>query len=361
MADLIGQTSVSDDNVIAVPPGGQAQDQIYVFFLIRSDTGDVGPAAGWSLVANGFSSGPSPDAYTVIWKKLWAGETTVNLGNSPSEIKEAVCQVWRGLKNQASDDLTGNEGLSSPALAPAVFSTASNDLCFTVAFCYDAQSNITSPNLVGPFTTAFSGVHLRIDYAILGVPGTYLTTLSPPPFDFDPQYEWDTGNAGVLSLAVVTERTVAIWELPALEWTAEILSSVVVPPTATTQRFDAGLGSRYWLLLQLSDSGDELRSKTVKDPYVIAKSTNQTIRGYRVDVGREIDVQAMEDGDRLSGASRALSIPDTSHVVQCPMRKMSLSNASMHTMRIEGDDTGQSTRDRIDQITYQIARQGVRR
>jgi len=146
-----------------------------------------------------------------------------------------------------------------------------------------------------------------------------------------------------------------------VELMTPFVDTPVITTSASTMRFDAGLGSRYWLIPQLSDSGQELRTKVVKDPYVIGKCTNMTIRGYRFDVGQAINVQAMEDGERLAGASRALPVPDTTEVTQSPMRKMNLANASMHTMRIEGDDTGQETRDRIDQICYQIGGQGVRR
>ncbi len=151
------------------------------------------------------------------------------------------------------------------------------------------------------------------------------------------------------------------WDLPALEWSATGTVTPASGPASPTMRFDAGVGSLWYVIPQLSDSGNELRSKTVKDPYVIGRTTNGAVRGYRFDVGQEIDVQAMEDDERLNGASRSLSIPDKSHVTQSPMRKMNLSNAVMHTIRVSGDDTGQTVRDRIDQITYQIAQQGVRR
>lgn len=135
------------------------------------------------------------------------------------------------------------------------------------------------------------------------------------------------------------------------------------PPTteSSTMRFDAGNGSEWWLLAQLSDSGQELRSKVVKDPYIIGRTTNGHLRVYRFDVGQEIDIEAMEDDERLSGASRSRPIPDKSEVTQSAMIKTNVTNASMHTIRVSGDDTDQPVRDRLDQICYQIAQQGVRR
>ena len=126
-------------------------------------------------------------------------------------------------------------------------------------------------------------------------------------------------------------------------------------------RFDAGLGSQWWILAQLSDSGNELRSKVVKDPYIIGRTTNGHLRVYRADVGQEIDIEAMEDDERLLGASQSRPIPDKSHVTQSAMIRTNVSNAVMHTIRISGDDTDQPVRDRIDQICYQVAQQGVRR
>lgn len=150
----------------------------------------------------------------------------------------------------------------------------------------------------------------------------------------------------------------AIWTLPPLGWAA---SSDDVPHIAATVKVGTGNGSEWWYIPQLSDSGVELRTKTVKDPYVIGKITNGRIRGYRFDVGQEIDIAGMEDDTRLTGASNSLPIAETDHVAQCPMVRMNLKNASMHTMRISGDGRGQTTRDRVDQICYQVATQGVRR
>ena len=145
----------------------------------------------------------------------------------------------------------------------------------------------------------------------------------------------------------------------------ELMVPFVDTPTTTTEsqtmRFDAGLGSEWWVLAQLSDSGNELRTKAIKAAYVIGKVTNAQLRVYRFDVEQEIDVQAMEDDERVQGATREQSLRDTSHVTQSARKQLNVTNAVMHTIRVSGDDRNQTTRDRIDQITYEQAIQGVRR
>lgn len=131
--------------------------------------------------------------------------------------------------------------------------------------------------------------------------------------------------------------------------------------TGQTVRFGAGNGSEWWVLAQLSDSGNELRSKTIKSAYVIGKVTNANLRVYRFDVGQPIDVQAMEDDDRLAGATREQALSDTSHVTQSVRKQLNVTSAVMHTIRVSGDDRDQPTRDRVDQITYEQSIQGVRR
>lgn len=130
---------------------------------------------------------------------------------------------------------------------------------------------------------------------------------------------------------------------------------------AETQKFDAGNGSEWMLLAQLSDSGDELRSKNIKAGYVVGKVTNADFTIYPVDVGQSIDVEAMEAGTRTAGATRPQFLPDTDGVAQSPRKQVNVINAITHTVRVSGNDTGEEVRDRIDQITYEVDQQGCRR
>jgi len=146
-----------------------------------------------------------------------------------------------------------------------------------------------------------------------------------------------------------------------VELMTPFVDTPVITTSASTMRFDAGLGSEWWVLAQLSDSGNELRSKSVKAAYVIGKVTNANLRVYRFDVGQEIDVQGMEDDERLVGATRALPLTDTANVAQSARKQINVTNGVMHTIRVSGDDTGLENRDRLDQLTYEVAIQGVRR
>lgn len=126
-----------------------------------------------------------------------------------------------------------------------------------------------------------------------------------------------------------------------------------------TQRFDAGTGSSYYLVPAIVDSGDELRSKCVKPGRVTSRRTNQTIQVYGYDVDSEISVSDLEDGQNSS--TGALPLADNANVSQSPLIGVNVPNATSHTIRVAGDDTGETTRDRIDEIIYQVAQHGVRR
>jgi len=147
----------------------------------------------------------------------------------------------------------------------------------------------------------------------------------------------------------------------------QVAVEVMIPFTDTTQPkgqtqvFGRGIGSNWWVVPQLTDSGEELRSKTMKTITVTGKVTNCTVQGYGYDVGQEVKVSDLEDGVRINGATRALPVPNTVNVAQSARQPINVKNAVMTTMRIAGNDRGQATRDQIDQITAEMAIQGVRR
>lgn len=135
-----------------------------------------------------------------------------------------------------------------------------------------------------------------------------------------------------------------------------------VSTTAETMRFDAGLGSAWWLVPQITDGGDELRAKNVKSLRVTGRLTNASAMGFAYDVGQPIDVGDLEDGVRSSTRTitRPQSLPDTTDVTQSARIPINITGV-LHTVRVEGDDTGQVERDRIDEIVMEQAVQGVRR
>lgn len=130
-------------------------------------------------------------------------------------------------------------------------------------------------------------------------------------------------------------------------------------PTITTERFDAGTGSSWYIAPPITDSDEELRSKVVKSIRVTGKVTNCLAMVYGYDVSDPILVSDLEDGDNSSTGS--IGVDPTTQVAQLPREQVNVPNAVLHTVRIAGDDTGQTTRDRVDEIVAEVAVQGARR
>lgn len=130
-------------------------------------------------------------------------------------------------------------------------------------------------------------------------------------------------------------------------------------PTITTERFDAGTGSSWYIAPPITDSGDELRSKVVKAIRPTGKVTNCLAMVYGYDVSDPILTTDLEDGNNSSTGS--IGVDPTTQVAQLPREQVNVPNAVLHTVRIAGDDTGQTTRDRVDEIVVEVAEQGVRR
>jgi hypothetical protein len=145
-----------------------------------------------------------------------------------------------------------------------------------------------------------------------------------------------------------------------------VVAAAPPPPQVTrTYTFDAGRDvegnarSHYWLALQPSDSGDELRSKIVKAGRVTAKLTNASFKIYKWDVGEPINVTDIEQG--INAATRAQKLPDVPQVTQSARKQVNVPNACLHSFRVQGTWEGDAIKDRIDEIVYEVARQGVRR
>ncbi len=153
----------------------------------------------------------------------------------------------------------------------------------------------------------------------------------------------------------------ADWVIPSLIWTAE--GTVTSPPGVETMRFDEGLGSSWYLCAPVTDSGSELRSKVIKSVRATGKLTNASAMIYGFDVEQAINVSDLETGTRSNTKmiTRPQVFEDSTEVAQTKRKQVNVKNAVLHTVRLEGDDTGETTRDRIDEIVYEVADEGVRR
>jgi len=149
----------------------------------------------------------------------------------------------------------------------------------------------------------------------------------------------------------------------------QVVAEIMVPfvdtttaGTADTLTFDAGEGSAWWIVPQLSDSGNELTTKNTKSIYLVGRVTNCEAMGYAYDVEQPIVVADLEDGVRTNttNITRPQSFPDTTHVTQTKRKPINIVG-TLQTCRVSGDDTGNAARDRLDQICMEISDQGVRR
>lgn len=144
--------------------------------------------------------------------------------------------------------------------------------------------------------------------------------------------------------------------------TIELLRGpVVIPPSSNpvgTFTVGAGLGNPYDLTLQLSDTGIELRDKVVKDPRVTGRFTSAKLKIYGYGPKEDINVEDIENG---TGFKVMVTIDNCSQVRHSRILPLNVKNAMTHTARIEGIWDGVGIPDRVDEIVYQVARQGIRR
>lgn len=125
-----------------------------------------------------------------------------------------------------------------------------------------------------------------------------------------------------------------------------------------TVRFDAGIGSSWYVALPVIDSGDDLRSKVLKTMRVTGKLTNASAQLYGYDVNDGIDVTDIEAGVNSDAGA---SLTDSTQVAQSERHPINVPNTVLHTVRVDGDDTGNDTRDEVHEIVVEQASQGVRR
>lgn len=199
--------------------------------------------------------------------------------------------------------------------------------------------------------------HLNIVFA-----QTAVAQLESALVTIDPDYTVlsngsDGGNANFYSPAPVTP--VATWPLGPLGWSAEGTVATPAQPAVNTVRFDEGLGSSWYLIPPLTDSGNELRSKVVKSMRATGRLTNASMKAYAYDINDEIVVADLEAG--TNATTRAQDLPDSTQVAQSPRKQINAKNAVLHTVRIEGDDTGNTERDEVHELAIEVADEGVRR
>lgn len=135
----------------------------------------------------------------------------------------------------------------------------------------------------------------------------------------------------------------------------------VVPPSdnpVSTFTVGAGLGNTWDLALQLSDSGVELRDKSVKSLRATGKFSSGKLKVYGYGPKEDIVIDDIEDG---TNEKVMVILDDSSHVQQSRRHQVNVKNSMMHTVRIEGIWDGTGIPDRIDEIVYEVAGQGVRR
>ena len=132
-----------------------------------------------------------------------------------------------------------------------------------------------------------------------------------------------------------------------------------VTPRVETVRFDAGAGSSWYLVAQLTDSGIELRDKTVKAFRATGKMTVPQFSIYGYGPTKAINVTDIEDG--INSNTGKLALPTTTQVVQTARKQLNVANVMTHTFRLEGVWDGTGEPDRIDEVVYEVAQMGVRR
>jgi len=146
----------------------------------------------------------------------------------------------------------------------------------------------------------------------------------------------------------------------------QVVAEVMVPFTEgnstaagpQTMRIGTGNGNAYYAVAPLTDSGNEERSKTLTAMRATGKFTNVSLQAYGYDVETPINITDLEDG---ANASVTVAISDSTEVAQSARQQINVANAVLHTVRIEGDDTGEATRDRLDELLVTGSIMGVRR
>jgi hypothetical protein len=131
-------------------------------------------------------------------------------------------------------------------------------------------------------------------------------------------------------------------------------------PATSTFVFDEGEAAvEWWIVPQLTDSGVELRDKVVKAVRVTGLVTDADVKVYTYGPSDPVVVSDLEDG--INSVTGAIPLPDTTNVAQSPRLTANCPNAMLSTVRVAGTYSGTGPRNRVDEMLYELAQQGVRR
>lgn len=158
-------------------------------------------------------------------------------------------------------------------------------------------------------------------------------------------------EAGADDATVLISQTV-------IEFAVGVVTPIPPEPSTGTFVFDEGGGVEWWIIPQLTDNGVELRDKVIKAVRVTGLVTDAEVKVYTYGPSDPVVVADLEDGLN----SRAMrTLPDTTNVAQSPRRTVNCPNAMLSTVRVAGVWDGEGPRNRVDEIVYEVAQQGVRR
>ena len=134
-----------------------------------------------------------------------------------------------------------------------------------------------------------------------------------------------------------------------------------VTPTVEAVRFDTGLGTPWYIVAQITDSGDNLRDKTEKAFVATGKMTVPKFSVYSYGPQKSINVSDLEDG--INSNTGKLALRTTTQVQRTARKPINVANSMLWTVRLEGigDNSNDAMKDRVDEMVIEVAQQGVRR
>ena len=145
-----------------------------------------------------------------------------------------------------------------------------------------------------------------------------------------------------------------------IEWSAgDVVPPPPPEPSTGTFVFDEGGGVEWWIACQPSDSGAETRDKQIKSLVITGHVTDADAKIYTW--GPEVPVLVSDIENGTNSASGAVALTDTTQVTRSQRWQVNCPNAEVHLIRVAGVWDGQSPRNRIDEMQYEVAIQGVRR
>lgn len=160
--------------------------------------------------------------------------------------------------------------------------------------------------------------------------------------------------------AAADESAVEISQV-VIEWSAgDVIPPPPPEPATGTFVFDEGNEAvEWWIIPQITDSGIELRDKVVKAVRVTGLVTDADVKVYTYGPADPVVVDDLEDG--VNSVTGAVPLADTTNVAQSQRWPVNCPNAMLSTVRVAGTWDGTSPRNRVDEILYELAQQGIRR